>query len=309
MQRSGPRGPKRSPTPTSATFPNATSIDSAPPISPSASAQGTQKPLYLCSPFVEAALVKGNFKTIVMLPKYVDIMEWVAVNSCVYNLLLSAFTALLTARPPVINIKSLTFSRTLICFMELYLNAAHNSPVQPCPPDPRECSIYTSCISRIINQAICAESLNYTWINQDRKSVQLPAPTYIDYVMTWVQNLLDDENTFPTKSGISNLSHPLTTYLTQTPCPALVYQDRTSPPRFRRPSNTYTVSSCACLRTYTTHITPRFFTYVPNRISTRSSHISSRLAVSTSCLRSKTFVARPTRRLSASALCGSAGEK
>lgn len=43
--------------------------------------------------------------------------------------------------------------------------------------------------------------LNYTWINQDRKSVQLPAPTYIDYVMTWVQNLLDDENTFPTKSG------------------------------------------------------------------------------------------------------------
>ena len=44
--------------------------------------------------------------------------------------------------------------------------------------------------------------LNYTWINQDRKSVQLPAPTYVDYVMTWVQNLLDDENTFPTKSGM-----------------------------------------------------------------------------------------------------------
>lgn len=44
--------------------------------------------------------------------------------------------------------------------------------------------------------------LNYTWINQDRKSVHLPAPTYIDYVMTWIQNLLDDENTFPTKSGM-----------------------------------------------------------------------------------------------------------
>jgi hypothetical protein len=37
--------------------------------------------LYLSSPFADAALVKGNFKTIVMLPKYVDIMEWVAVNS------------------------------------------------------------------------------------------------------------------------------------------------------------------------------------------------------------------------------------
>lgn len=40
-----------------------------------------EKPLYLCSPFVEAALVKGNFKTIVMQPRYVDLTEWVAVNS------------------------------------------------------------------------------------------------------------------------------------------------------------------------------------------------------------------------------------
>jgi hypothetical protein len=31
--------------------------------------------------------------------------------------------------------------------------------------------------------------------------VHLPAPTYIDYVMTWVQNMLDDDNVFPTKSG------------------------------------------------------------------------------------------------------------
>lgn len=43
--------------------------------------------------------------------------------------------------------------------------------------------------------------LNYTWMNQDRRNVHLPAPTYIDYVMTWIQNLLDDENVFPTKSG------------------------------------------------------------------------------------------------------------
>jgi hypothetical protein len=49
-------------------------------------------------------------------------------------------------------------------------------------------------------------SLNYTWMNQDRKSVQLPATTYVDFVMTWVQNLLDDENMFPTKSGTHTLS-------------------------------------------------------------------------------------------------------
>ena len=43
--------------------------------------------------------------------------------------------------------------------------------------------------------------LSYTWINHERQSVHLPAPTYIDYVMTWCQNLLNDETTFPTKSG------------------------------------------------------------------------------------------------------------
>lgn len=80
--------PRRSPT--TPTSPGV--YDNAPGITPSSSVgsvpqqhqqQGEQreKPLYLCSPFVEAALVKGNFKTIVMQPKYVDLTEWVAVNS------------------------------------------------------------------------------------------------------------------------------------------------------------------------------------------------------------------------------------
>jgi len=76
----GQRGLKRAPTPTSATLPQ-TEVLPPSPIIPSPKIAVVTKPLYLCSPFVEAALVKGNFKTIVMLPKYVDIMEWVAVNS------------------------------------------------------------------------------------------------------------------------------------------------------------------------------------------------------------------------------------
>ena len=47
----------------------------------SGSALGSgNKPLYLCNPFVRSALIKGSFKTIVVLPKYVDLKEWVAVN-------------------------------------------------------------------------------------------------------------------------------------------------------------------------------------------------------------------------------------
>lgn len=45
--------------------------------------------------------------------------------------------------------------------------------------------------------------LNYVWTHQGGKQALLPAPTYIDYVMTSIQNLVDDENTFPTKSSTS----------------------------------------------------------------------------------------------------------
>jgi MOB kinase activator 1 len=104
---------------------------------------------------VESALVKGNFKTIVMLPKYVDIMEWVAVNMFDFYTNLNEFYGVIT-----------------------------------------EFCTQTNCPSMSAGQ-----TLNYTWINQDRKSVQLAAPYYIDYVMTWVENLINDDTVFPTKSN------------------------------------------------------------------------------------------------------------
>lgn len=76
------RAPKRSPGAT----PTQTYFDPLPSpgveaVSPSGQQPGSgQKPLYLCQPFVKAALVKGSFKTIVAPPKYVDVNEWVAVN-------------------------------------------------------------------------------------------------------------------------------------------------------------------------------------------------------------------------------------
>jgi len=126
-----------------------------PPRSPSNTNARPNKPLYLCSPFVDAALVKGNFKTIVVLPKYVDVLEWVAVN-----------------------------------IFDFYQNV----------------NLFYGIVTEFCHQDTCPTMsagplLNYTWINQDRKHVHLPAPTYIDYVMTWVQNLLEDDNTFPTKAG------------------------------------------------------------------------------------------------------------
>ncbi|KAG0047894.1 Maintenance of ploidy protein mob2, partial [Linnemannia elongata] len=39
------------------------------------------RPLFLCQPYCNNSIVKGNFKTIVQLPKYVDPNEWLAVNA------------------------------------------------------------------------------------------------------------------------------------------------------------------------------------------------------------------------------------
>ncbi|GBE83048.1 Mob1/phocein [Sparassis latifolia] len=145
-----PRPPRRSTTPTSSSFPSNENLPGA-----VVTHTSVPRPLYLSSPFVDAALVKGNFKHIVMLPKYADVMEWVAVNIFDFYQNLNQFYGVLA-----------------------------------------ECCTQQSCPTMA-----AGPTLSYTWVNQDRKSVQLPAPTYIDYVMTWVQNSLDDETVFPTKSG------------------------------------------------------------------------------------------------------------
>ncbi|ORZ19654.1 Mob1/phocein [Absidia repens] len=72
-------------------------------------------------------LVKGNFKTVIELPKYVDPNEWLSFNS---------------------------------------------------------------------------PSVEYTWTDsQSKKNSKLPAPQYIDYMATSIENLLNDESIFPTKAG------------------------------------------------------------------------------------------------------------
>ncbi|CAG8728333.1 15748_t:CDS:2, partial [Cetraspora pellucida] len=46
-------------------------------------ARTNPRPLFLSPPFIDASLVDGSFKKIVVLPKYVDEDEWLAVNDYV----------------------------------------------------------------------------------------------------------------------------------------------------------------------------------------------------------------------------------
>jgi len=43
---------------------------------------------------------------------------------------------------------------------------------------------------------------DYQWVDpHTRKSSKVPARTYIDYAMTWIDNTINDESVFPTKAG------------------------------------------------------------------------------------------------------------
>lgn len=49
-------------------------------------------------------------------------------------------------------------------------------------------------------------SVEYTWSDSLSKKVRLSAPQYIDYMTTSIENTLNDESIFPTKSGKENKS-------------------------------------------------------------------------------------------------------
>ena len=45
-------------------------------------------------------------------------------------------------------------------------------------------------------------SAEFFWIDSQKKNLRVPAPQYVDFVMSWVQGLLRDELQFPTKAGL-----------------------------------------------------------------------------------------------------------
>lgn len=114
-----------------------------------------QKPLYLCEPFVRNALIKGSFRTIVALPRYVHPYEWIANNLFDFFNNLNLFYGIVS----------------------------------------EFCTVQTDPTMAV------GVGIHYTWVDMNRKPIPLPAPQYIDFVMTWMGRLFDDEAVFPTKAG------------------------------------------------------------------------------------------------------------
>lgn len=125
--------------------------------------QAVHKPLYLCQPFVRSTLIKGSFRTIVALPKYVNPYEWIAIN------------------------RACDVADAVFDFFH-HLN--------------QFCEVVSEFCTPSAEPTMCAGvGLHYTWVDVHRKPIPLPAPQYIDFVMTWIGQVLADEAVFPTKPG------------------------------------------------------------------------------------------------------------
>ncbi|KAI9321584.1 Mob1/phocein [Dichotomocladium elegans] len=121
-----------------------------------AAALAASKPLFLCYPYVTHMLVKGNFKTIIELPKHVDVNEWLAFNTFEFFNYINMFYGTVTD----------------FC-------TSHTCPSMSAGP-----------------------GTEYTWSDAQSKKIKLPAPQYIDYMSTSIENMLNDEAIFPTKGGL-----------------------------------------------------------------------------------------------------------
>ncbi|KJH44858.1 Mob1/phocein family protein [Dictyocaulus viviparus] len=63
-------------------------------------------------------------------------------------------------------------------------------------------TIIDHCTNEACTQMTAGPAYEYFWTENDRV-LSCPAPVYIDYVMTWVQDQLDDEYIFPSQIGRS----------------------------------------------------------------------------------------------------------
>ncbi|KAI5966493.1 MOB2 [Candida pseudojiufengensis] len=114
-----------------------------------------ETPLFLCDPYVKTALVKGSYKTIVQLPAFVDLNEWLALNIFEFFGNLDSFYSLISE------------------FVKPDLFPTMNA----------------------------GPTTNYLWVDGSGQAINLPACQYIDYVITWISNKINDQENFPTKNG------------------------------------------------------------------------------------------------------------
>lgn len=124
------------------------------------------------------------------------------------------------------------------------------------------------------------------WTHQGGKQANLPAPTYIDYVMTSIQNLIDDEKIFPTKSS-KYIAFPIPQYAD---CSLVIQKKKIKPsiPHSQQRLGLCTANFYAFSLISIMHTINRYCTFDPNLISIHFLLTSLHLVENMSCWRRAT---------------------
>ena len=125
----------------------------------------------------KATLGSGNLQTAVKLPEREDLNEWLAVNS---------------KKKKFQTKKKLTiifFLKTAVDFFN-QINLLYGSITEFCTEE--FCPVMSA-----------GPKFEYHWADgvQVTKPIKVSAPKYVDYLMTWVQGMLDNEKIFPSRIG------------------------------------------------------------------------------------------------------------
>ena len=136
--------------------------------------------------FAEATLGSGSLRRAVQLPEGEDLNEWLAVNIVDFynqiNLLYGAITE--------------------FC-----------SP-QSCP-EMKATDEYVEEKGLLMSKALTGGRFEYLWQDNEsfKRPTKMPAPQYVEHLMTWVQSNIDNEQIFPSKIGMGTGLSPADTSL------------------------------------------------------------------------------------------------
>lgn len=84
------------------------------------------------------------------------------------------------------------------------INILYGSISDYCTPKNKTCEVMSA-----------GPQYEYLWADGEniKKPIKVSAPEYVDYLMTWVQSILDDETVFPSRVGMCCLINYFDFYL------------------------------------------------------------------------------------------------
>ena len=89
-----------------------------------------------------------------------------------------------------------------------HINLLYGSITEFCSPqscpEMKATDEYVECLARERHASLIVFRFEYLWQDSEnyKRPTKMPAPTYIEHLMSWVQSNIDNEAVFPSRIGM-----------------------------------------------------------------------------------------------------------